>query len=424
MPETSQRDRVSEFCELINKLSYPMLIRMRNDKYRDRDRVESAGISAMKLGDPNLLENMAALDLEIEFLETAIKERRGIEVLNKADAWQAHAFTLKDAYQPRPPAEYIAHGLLERSSLSMWYGAPGTLKSMLLADLAVCTAAGCDFLPPLPGMPGDAIKISQAPVLWVDFDNGKRRTDERFEAVGKARDLPETIPLTYYCMPTPWLNAGSGEAMHDLERRIADRAACLLIIDNFGMIRGEYDENAPEIGRVMGNLRALCENTRAAVVLVHHQRKSTGNNTRAGDSLRGHSSIEASLDLALLVERADHSQSITLSATKCRGDDVLPFAAEFSFLHKPGSKELAQAKFYGVTIEDTTSDRAIAQAVLDVVREQQPINMSRLTKAVQVTLVGMGRDRIHRVVRRLVADGKLVSIPGPHASKEMGLPVH
>jgi len=51
---------------------------------------------------------------------------------------------------------------------------------------------------------------------------------------------------------------------------------------------------------VMGHFRYLAEQAKVAVILIHHQRKSNGSNARLGERLRGHSSIEAALDLASL----------------------------------------------------------------------------------------------------------------------------
>ena len=93
------------------------------------------------------------------------------------DTWQLR--TLKDARATRPPLQYIVPGI-SVGSLSIVYGAPGTLKSMLLADLCVCVAMGAPWLSPLPGESGSGLSTLQVPVMWLDFDNGRRRTDERF----------------------------------------------------------------------------------------------------------------------------------------------------------------------------------------------------------------------------------------------------
>jgi hypothetical protein len=66
---------------------------------------------------------------------------------------------------------------------------------------------GTPWLVPLNPATGVAREVIQAPVLWVDFDNGPRRTDERVAAVGRAYQLPPTTPFHYVSMPSPWLDA-------------------------------------------------------------------------------------------------------------------------------------------------------------------------------------------------------------------------
>ena len=69
---------------------------------------------------------------------------------NGGDPWKI--YTLADAYEPRPPVEYLVGGLLAVPSLAIVYGPPGCLKSFLMADLAASVAGGLPWLPPSPGM--------------------------------------------------------------------------------------------------------------------------------------------------------------------------------------------------------------------------------------------------------------------------------
>ena len=101
-----------------------------------------------------------------------------------------------------------------------------------------------------------------------------------------------------------------------------DIKAGLVNCDNLGLITGDVEENSAQMAQVMGFLRILTEVTGAAVILIHHQRKGGAGSSRPGDALRGHSSIEASLDLALHVAREPGSQEIVIQSTKTRGVDV------------------------------------------------------------------------------------------------------
>jgi len=326
-----------------------------------------------------------------------------------ADPWQV--FTLVDAYLDRPPIEYIAAGLFPLPSLNIVYGAPGTMKSLIMADLAICVAAGELWLPPAAWMPGaKGFATKQAPVMWIDFDNGSRPTHERIGALGRARALPPITPIYYYTLPMPWLDASKPESIGSLINRVIDKGVQLVVIDNLGLISGGAAEGTEAMIPIMGALRQLAEATGAAIVLIHHQRKTGQISARAGESLRGHSSIEAALDLAILIEREEGSGVISLKSTKTRGVDVYPFSAEFTYTHKPGTTELETAKFWGLAVEDTTSDKAIEKAILDVL-SLETLNQSSLVKAVKERGI-TGTNRILGVIKRLENSKKIKAETG------------
>jgi hypothetical protein len=323
-----------------------------------------------------------------------------------SDPWEV--FTLTDAYLERPPVEYIAAGLFALPSLNIVYGSPGTLKSFLLADLSSCAAAGVDWLPPAPWINGNqarGIPTRQCPVMWLDFDNGRRRTHDRFGALGRARNLPVETPLFYYSMPSPWLDASSKTSVGGLALRMEERGVKLVVVDNLGVVSGDADENSGDMVGVMSEFRQLAEVTGAAIVLIHHQRKSNGSIGRAGDTLRGHSSIEAALDLALLIEREELSDTVGIKATKVRGADVLPFSAVFTHENRDGD-DLKTAQFFGIAADDNRSGAAIEREIL-VALVGTALNKTDLTKAVKEQLPEVGLNRIRDMIDRLASAGKL-----------------
>lgn len=338
-----------------------------------------------------------------------------------SDPWQA--FTLTDAYQDRPPVEYIAAGLFALPSVNIVYGSPGTLKSFLLADLAICAAAGIEWLPPAPWINGNiatAITTRQCPAMWLDFDNGQRRTHDRIGALARARELPIETPITYYSMPSPWLDATNKNSIGALSLRVQDKGGKLVIIDNLGVVSGSADENSSEMSQVMSLFRQLAEETGAAVVLIHHQRKGNGTTGRAGDTLRGHSSIEAAIDLGLLIEREELADTITLKATKVRGADVLPFSAVFTYEDNPAG-DLLTAKFFGTATEDLQSNPAIKREIKAALYGTT-MNKTELTGAVKTILPDVGKNRIRDMIDRMATGGELLMISGQRTEKVYRLP--
>lgn len=263
------------------------------------------------------------------------------EEITETPQWEIR--TLSNAYQERPPTEYIVDKYFATYTLNIVYGAPGSLKSMILADLCAHIVNGSNWLP----VGENGISCARWPVLWIDMDNGMRRTDGRFDAVGKAQKLPEDAPLYYVSMPNPSLIAHDLDSMIVLKSHIVELGAKLVVIDNLGLITGDVEENSAGMAQIMGNLRTLAERTGSAIILIHHQRKGGAAGSRPGDALRGHSSIEAAIDLAIQITREPNSDQITLRSTKSRDIPVPTVAATFFYEHKPATNDLQSAWFAG-----------------------------------------------------------------------------
>lgn len=337
------------------------------------------------------------------------------------DGWVIE--TAADALMPQPPLEYLVDQLLPAPCLAIVYGGPGSLKSMVLADLAVCVAGGLRWLEGRDGddvQPGVSLSTVQSPVLWIDFDNGKRRTRQRIGAMLRAHHLDASTPAHYTSMPVPHLDASKPIHVEALAARIRKGGYRLVIIDNLGLITGDTEENGADMANVMGHLRRLSEETQAAIVLIHHQRKSSANSDsngiRKGETLRGHSSIEASLDLALLVERKAGEDVIAIIPTKVR--DFLAWdiiGARFTYEHFDGTHDLSEARFFSeaAATKEDMAQRLLDTCIVDLVRAEPGILQKNLvaatTETVQVPQGGKvpGPTAIRRAIKRLVTDGAM-----------------
>lgn len=340
-------------------------------------------------------------------------------------------YTLADAYAPRPPLVYVVDGLFSLPSLSIVFGAPGCLKSMLVADAALCVAGGLPWLPSLPRLPGmpaaDIVprKTVCVPTLWLDFDNGARRTHERIDALASARNLDATsTPFYYASMPSPWLNGNDTASVEGVIDIALSLSVGFIVVDNLGTVSGDADENSTQMVHVMSNFRQLAENTNAAVVLIHHQRKSTGFTARGSETLRGSSSINAALDLALLVSRERGESSVTVESTKTRGPEVAQFGAMFTYEHREGTTELEHARFFGVAVEDDRKPARAERAILEAMDDAEtPPNKSALVRLAKDIYDDIGDNYFRRTINTMVDDGKLVENSGPNYSKLYSLPV-
>ena len=321
------------------------------------------------------------------------------------DIYLTETKTLADALAPRPPMTYAVDRLFALPSLSIVYGAPGSMKSLILADLAVCLASGVTWLEPLPSDKTGSIKpipTVQTGVLWLDFDNGQRRTLDRVAAFSHGHQTSPGAPLYILSMPSVPFDLTKSRTVVEAIDYAKTLGVGFIVVDNLLSVSGGKDENSPEIAPVMTNLRLLSERVNAAVVVIHHSRKETGFRGKLGDDLRGHSSIRGAIDLSLLVEREPGSDIITIQSTKTRDVDVEPFGALWTFMHKAGTTELETARFFGQRVASVETVADIESAIFEVLKNAgKPLNQGDLVKAVKAEGIQAGRDRIRTVLERM-----------------------
>lgn len=348
-----------------------------------------------------------------------VKERRGLDVLvsgdlpqNIFDSW--HPVNLDDVTRPEPRAA-VVNNLLYKETLAIPFGQPGGLKSFVLADLAVCVAAGVPWLYPEPGNAAAQslleYKTTQGPVLWVDFDNGQYTTRERFYALKRARNLAgHHVPLEYVSMPSPWLDLGNPDHAADFALWIARRPEppAMVIIDNLTYVSGGLSTNDDGMKNVMAGLKHATELTGALIMPIHHERKSNGMQSRAGERMRGSSAIEAGADLALLFERQDESEPVvTIRATKnriLRGFSVvgLKLATQAG-----ADGVLESARFWQSPIEDGNAAR-VESEIVTILTERGEVNKTGLAKLASMR-TGTGQNRAGEILGAMIEGGKVTA---------------
>lgn len=238
--------------------------------------------------------------------------------------------TLSEACKPKPPRKYVVPGLLPVPSLSVLHGAPGTLKTLLMQDLSICVAGGIPWLRPESVDPVAAsFPCEKSPVLFIDVDSGWERTERRFTALRRGHSVSSNAELRYVSFPSPPFVASDLEC---IDRLVADAqrwGVRFVVIDNLNAISGSADEDSSQMIDVIQGLRKAAERANTAILVIHHVSRQQP--LSAGDNVRGHDYIESALDLALLVERRDASDIVTLRATKSRDTPIEALSVLWSY---------------------------------------------------------------------------------------------
>ena len=294
----------------------------------------------------------------------------------KSKGWTDQIIT--NLAETPPPTEWIIDGLVAKSSLNIWFGAPGSKKSFILADAAVCVANGLDWLSgaiydqPDTIHPSEGITTSPNKVLWIDLDNGTKLTQKRFYALlaGHQATPDGLYPIS---MPSPWPFMDSDEPAKLLFDTIIALDIGLVIIDNLGHITGEIDENSAAMSQVMSRLRRIADATKTGIIIIHHARK--GQSTRLGDSIRGSSAVEAALDSAFYIETDDNNKSLsTIKPTKIRdGAWPKPIPVIGKFENDPDAEPnqsiLNSVRFYQTASPEMSRSFALTLTILQAVAD-------------------------------------------------------
>ncbi|HOD04383.1 MAG TPA: AAA family ATPase [Anaerolineaceae bacterium] len=324
---------------------------------------------------------------------------------------------LSDALAPRPKLRYLIEDLIPERSFSAFYGYPGSLKSSLVMDAAMAVATGKRFLPGLPGgmnsFPG--FRTEQAPVCWIDLDNGNDVTCERISAFARAYQQSGAV-FYWISYPAPSLQMSRRNSVNSLQASILalPERPGWIIIDTLLRSAGVRDENSSEMDAVMGNLHNLAENIGAALTVVSHSKKE--NVGRARNGLRGHSSIEGGVDSVFLVLRDENSDLVEVINQKARRRPVEPFGARWTFTADSISHELTEARFYWEPISRMTKAQSaifnLCQLITDHLKQSGDMNQGAL-----YNLVGGNKHNFDRAIERLKSDGLIIITTGAKNAK-------
>lgn len=322
--------------------------------------------------------------------------------------WDKQIFTTKDILSELPVTRYLVSPVMVIPSFNLFYGIPGSLKTNILIDLAICVSLGCNWL---TSEDFCGFKTDQANILWVDCDSGKNILHERLSAFLREHAKNETqahqAKIYFMSFPHPQFSA-MNDAMVLAIIEIIKRLECRLVVfDNLGTVSGGADENSFEMVKVMNNLRYISEKSESAVNAIHHISKNSDNGN-GRKTPRGHSSIEAALDTAFYIERS--GDSISVIPTKQRRSPVEPFSALFEYEHFPKTKTLCRASFIGSESEPDPISLKAKNAIIKFINH--PGKLANQKELIAVCKeFKIGRPRAISEIHRLSLDNILIKKP-------------
>jgi hypothetical protein len=241
---------------------------------------------------------------------------------------------------PVGDVNWVVEGMVPEGSIVLWAGESGSYKTWLSLWLAKAVHDGGDFL---------GRKTARRPILYLDRENPIPLIQERCSILG----IQFSQAFRFWCgwQPDPPPTIGDRRLLE-----IARTMKPLIVFDSFIRFHGADENSATEMGRVMGEVRALA-NAGAVVILQHHKPKAEGT------QYRGSSDIKAGVDVAFAVTYAKEEETLTIQCFKNR------FGEEPTITVKP---QLDNGKPFEVTQDQALRQKHEAEQTLLTIIKGQP----------------------------------------------------
>jgi DNA-binding HxlR family transcriptional regulator len=216
--------------------------------------------------------------------------------------------------KPDTPIPWLVDGLLVEGERCIVFGEPGSQKSWLLLDMAICIASGEDWL--------GHFKVPTArQVLYVDEEQSERVLNKRLKQLVHGRTNPSpSAPLKTLSHDGLRFTKGGAERLL-AKLSVAGFDPDVVMVEALARV---LDGNENEIEAVSAFWRHLEPLRKAGktVIISHHMRKPNPMGSNAPrDRLRGSTDLLAGTDSAFAVEatREDGKvRSVTVGCSKFR----------------------------------------------------------------------------------------------------------
>ena len=203
-----------------------------------------------------------------------------------------------------PPIEWRVRGVLPKTGIAALFGPSGSGKSFLALDMLAAMAHGRDWF---------GCRVTPCPVLYVGLE-GEAGISQRIRAHQKKNGA---LPAGFrFLLQSLDIRKPADRADLVTAARAAGLSSGVLVIDTLNRAAPGADENdSAAMGEIIAATKAIQAELGGLVLLVHH----TGKDQTKG--LRGHSSLHAALDAAVVVTREGERREWATAKSKDGADD-------------------------------------------------------------------------------------------------------
>lgn len=216
--------------------------------------------------------------------------------------------------QDFPPINYVIPGFI-CEGVTLLAGKPKSGKSWMALDWALSIAAG--------GFAFGMIPVEQGDVLYLALEDNQRRLQKRQRQLLGDEPKPPRIAFATEC---PTLDRGGLEGVR--QWCLQAPRPLLIVVDVLAKVRPEKrrDEGLYDADyRAIGMLKALAEEFRLSILVIHHTSKRT-DALDAFDNVSGTTAMTGAVDTALILQSSTEGPKLY-----GRGRDIEEFEKAVRF---------------------------------------------------------------------------------------------
>lgn len=274
--------------------------------------------------------------------------------------------------EPDEAVEWLVEGRIPSGGVILFAGKPKAGKSVICRGLAYAVATGQTWL---------NHRVSAGPVWYLALEDKRSEVRKHFRQMGATGREPL------------WLVVGDvpGDVLALLHARAAQERPALIIVDTLQrLIRVKDMSDYAEVTNAFSPLLSLCRQTGAALMVVHHARKSG----EGMDAILGSTALAGSVDNMFILVRGEDSR--TLSSVQRIGKDMEPVVVDLDDVS--GHMKLIGTK------RDVEEQHA-ADLIFDLLQEESQPQTERWIKS---QIAGIQPNVVCRAVRMLLRQGRAV----------------
>ena len=309
-------------------------------------------------------------------------------------------FTTSDLYEGYTPAGYYLKDIIGPGEILVIFGESGALKTFSALDLVMHVATGRAYC---------GHRVRKTGVLFIAGEGGegiKRRIMAWLirHGITSASDQPAIYVATE---PADLIQDGPAiKATIAKAEKVLGCEVGIVVFDTLAANFGPGDESkAEDMSRAMRTAREACGS--AAIILVHH----VGHGAK--DRERGSSSLRATADCRIIVERPNNGNLVSMTCLKSK--DGQPFGQlNFEIRVVELGWQDADGDELTSLVLDATDKHANREpntkthkAVVDALRKKCA-SMKRAELVKELDPYGISKSSVYRAVTELLNAGQLV----------------